>query len=282
MHVVDDALIVRAAHETLERRERTGREHVEVGELTGGQLDGLERVEIGRPLARAIDERAAVRRDQAIGRRNRHARTPAGMWPSSSSFAMTWAAASSGSVDSVSTTISGLGRRLVRVVHAREALDLAGERLRVEAVHVTPCALVDGSADEHLDERAELLDHRAGLPPRLLVRRDRGRNYRAALPRDPRGDPADALDVRVAVLLREPEALREVRAHGVAVEVLDHEPTAVELRPDEVRDRRLPGAGEAGEPEREAAASRALGLGVVVRVDVLRHVVLSAVLVMSS
>ena len=56
---------------------------------------------------------------------------------------------------------------------------------------------------------------------RLLVGRDRRRDHGAAVARQPRGDPADALDVRVAVLLREAEALREVRAHGVAVEVLD-------------------------------------------------------------
>ena len=48
-----------------------------------------------------------------------------------------------------------------------------------------------------------------------------------------------ALDVRVAVLLREAEALREVRADGVAVEVLDDEAAAVELGADEVRDRGL-------------------------------------------
>ncbi len=74
--------------------------------------------------------------------------------------------------------------------------------------------------------------------------------------REPRRDPADALDVRVAVLLREAEALREMRAHGVAVEVLDDRAALLELRADEVRDRRLAGAGEAGEPEREAAAAR--------------------------
>ena len=49
----------------------------------------------------------------------------------------------------------------------------------------------------------------------------------------PRGDPADALDVRVAVLLREAEALRQVRAHGVAVEVLDERPAALELGADD-------------------------------------------------
>ena len=43
----------------------------------------------------------------------------------------------------------------------------------------------------------------------------------------------------------------------------------VELGPDEVRDRRLAGAGEPGEPEREAAAAACVRLGMLVRVDVL-------------
>src|SRR5205807_9892704 len=85
------------------------------------------------------------------------------------------------------------------------------------------------------------------------------------------GDPPDPLDVRVAVLLREPEPLREPGANGVAVQVLDDAAALVERRPDEVRDRRLPGPGEAGEPEGEAPAARAVGLGMLVRVAVLGH-----------
>ena len=44
-------------------------------------------------------------------------------------------------------------------------------------------------------------------------------------------------------------------------------------RPDDVGDRGLAGAREPGEPEREAAAARAVGLGVLVRVDVLGQAV---------
>ena len=62
-----------------------------------------------------------------------------------------------------------------------------------------------------------------------------------------------------------------MRADGVAVEVLDDEAAAVELGPDEVRDRRLPGAREPGEPQREAAVSLVLRLRVLVRIDVLGH-----------
>src|SRR5207245_2682309 len=81
---------------------------------------------------------------------------------------------------------------------------------------------------------AVLLDQRARLAARLLVRRDRGDEHHRTGPRQPRRDPADALDVRVAILLREPEALREMRANDVAVEVVDDEATALELGTDDV------------------------------------------------
>src|SRR5947207_6237873 len=110
------------------------------------------------------------------------------------------------------------------------------------------------------------------LLPRLLLRRDRGRDHGPALTRQPRGDPADALDVRVAVLLREAEPLREVHPYVVAVEVLDDEPAPVELRPDEVRDRGLARAREPGEPEREAAGPDVRRLRVLGGVDVVGHV----------
>src|SRR4051794_23672305 len=44
-----------------------------------------------------------------------------------------------------------------------------------------------------------------------------------------------------------------MRAHDVAVEILDGGAGALQLLADEIGDRRLPGAGEAREPEDEAA-----------------------------
>ena len=277
MHLLDDAVVVGLAHEALERRERAGREHVEIGELARRKGHDLERVEILGCVAGAIDERAAVRRDQTIRRLDRHAVTLAGTRPSCSSAAMTCAADSSGSRPSVSTTISALLRRLVRIVDPGEALDLSGERLRIEPVHVATSAFVERRADVDLDERAVLLDERASVRPCLLVGRDRRDDDGAAVSRDARCNPAEPLDVRVAILLREAEPLREVRAHRVAVEVLDDEAAAIHLRADVMRDRRLARAGETGEPEGEATASVGLRLGVLVRVDVLTHVVLSSV-----
>ena len=108
VHLLDDALVVRLAHEALERRERARGDHVEVGELTRRERDDLERAEIVGRVGGAVDERTAVGSDQAIRRDRGHAVTLAGTNPSSSSFATTNAADSSGSRPSVSTTISGL------------------------------------------------------------------------------------------------------------------------------------------------------------------------------
>ncbi len=64
-HLGDDPLVVGLAHEALERRERARGDHVEVAQLARRQRDDLERVEVVGPVARAVDERAAVRRDEA-------------------------------------------------------------------------------------------------------------------------------------------------------------------------------------------------------------------------
>src|SRR5215208_1772550 len=168
-------------------------------------------------------------------------------------------------------------RLLVGVVDAREALDLAGERLRVQAVDVALRARVDRCLHVNLDEVAELLHHRARLAARLLVRRDRRADHRPSLTRQTRRDPADPLDVRVAVLLGESETLGEARANGVAVQVLHDRAPLVELGPDEVRDRRLARARKPREPEREPTLALVRGLRVLVGVDVFRHAVLSVV-----
>ncbi len=67
-----------------------------------------------------------------------------------------------------------------------------------------------------------------------------------------------------------------MRAHGVAVEVLDDRAALVELGADEVGDRRLAGARETREPEGEAASARLARLRVLVAVDVFRHAFLSS------
>src|SRR5206468_6272644 len=103
---------VLAAHEALERRQRSGGEHVQVGHLSRGEHDRLEPLQIVRPFAGAIDERPAVRLDQRLcdgllQSLFRHAGTSTGIRPSRSSSATTSAALSSGLCASVSSTISG-------------------------------------------------------------------------------------------------------------------------------------------------------------------------------
>src|SRR5918999_4046615 len=119
-------------------------------------------------------------------------------------------------------------RHLVGVGDSRELFDLARERLLVETLHVAPRALLDGSVDEDLHEGAVLLDQLARLAARRLVRRDRGHENCRAVARQPRGHPADPLDVRVAIGLREAKAFREMRAHDVAVEILDESARVLE------------------------------------------------------
>ena len=205
---------------------------------------------LGDDLAHDVDrlrlEPLQVRELDAVD----HAGTP--RQPSSSSFAMTSCADSLGESAVVSRRSSGARRLLVRVADPGELRDLPRARLRVQALHVAPLALLHRRRDVDLDEHAVGgLDERARLPARLRVRRDGGDDDGRAVPRQPRGDPADALDVRVAVLLREAEPLREVRAHDVAVELLDEQASPLQLGRDEIRDRRLARPGEAGEPECE-------------------------------
>src|SRR6266511_3704861 len=143
-------------------------------------------------------------------------------------------------------------RRLIRIGDARELCDLTCEGLCVETLDVALRARLDRGVHVQLDEGAELLDHLARLLPRLLVRRNGGDEHGRSVARQPGGDPADPLDVRVPVLLREPEPLGDVLADGVAVEVLDEPATALELRADDLRNRGLAGSRKAGEPNRKA------------------------------
>src|SRR5512132_2443894 len=147
-----------------------------------------------------------------------------------------------------------LARLLVGIRDARELLDLAPKRLLVEALDVAARALLDRCRHIDLHERTVLFDQLAHMAPRFLVRRDRRDEHRPAVTRQPGGDPADPLDVRVAVLLREAEALREVRADDVAVQVFDHVTAALELGADDLRDRRLAGARKPRKPEGETVA----------------------------
>ena len=70
--LADHALVVGAAHEALERRERADGDHLEVGELAHVQLDARQleraRAQLGGAVGvgDAVDELAAVRRDGVL------------------------------------------------------------------------------------------------------------------------------------------------------------------------------------------------------------------------
>src|SRR4029453_13067895 len=165
----------------------------------------------------------------------------------------------------------GVARLLVRVVDAGEPLDLAPEGLLVQTLDVASRTLLDRGRHEDLHERSPLLDELTRLLPRLFVRRDCCCDDRRAVPCQARGNPADPLDVRITVILREPETFREMRADCVAVEILDDRAALFDRRTDEVRDRRLAGAREPREPERESAFAATLRLGMLVGIDVVSH-----------
>src|SRR5919108_3319612 len=141
-------------------------------------------------------------------------------------------------------------RRLVGVGDAGELLDLPGPGLRIEALDVAPLALLHRGLDVRLDEAAVHL--RSRLVPDLAIRRDRSRDHGNLVARQQIGDESHPADVRVPVLLREPEPLGEVLANDVAVEDLELRAAPPQLPDQQVRDRRLAGPRKPGEPEAEA------------------------------
>ena len=108
-------------------------------------------------------------------------------------------------------------RRLVRVVHAREIINLAPPRPGVHALCVTPLANLDGRVNEDFDETLGS-HHAAHFVARRAVRTHRRADGDAAVAHDLGRDEADASDVRVAVVPAEAQAFRQVRANHVAVE----------------------------------------------------------------
>src|SRR5439155_6278812 len=134
-----------------------------------------------------------------------------------------------------------------------EILDLAAARLRVHPFLVAGLADVERRVDEDLDE-AVCADHLAHPVARGAVGAHRGADDGAAVADDLRGHEADAEDVRVAILLREAEAFREMRADHVAVEQRDLAPVLEQTAHHDLAGRRLSGAAQAGEPDAEALA----------------------------
>lgn len=110
----------------------------------------------------------------------------------------------------------GLGGGLVRVVHAREALDLAVARALVHAALVRPLAVLEGGGDVDEVEVAVLLDELARVLAGVLEWRDGRGDDGGAGARQLRGHEGDTADVLVAVLLGEAELGRELGPHRLA------------------------------------------------------------------
>ena len=112
----------------------------------------------------------------------------------------------------------GIRGLLIRIGDAGEVGDLPAQGFLVEPLDVAPSQLLDGAA--HVDFH-EVADLRAGLAPRLLVRRDGRADHRHAVARQQRAHESDAQDVGITVFPGEAQAPGEMGAHDIAVKDLD-------------------------------------------------------------
>ena len=118
----------------------------------------------------------------------------------------------------------------------------------IEPLRVTPCAFLERRVDEDLHELA-VRHHLPRHPPLGAERRDEGDDHdKSRIGHQPchLGHPADVLD---AVGVREPEVAVQPVPDIVAVEDVGVAALRVQLLLEEVRDRRLARARQAGEPE---------------------------------
>src|ERR1700730_5241909 len=141
-------------------------------------------------------------------------------------------------------------RRFVRIGDAGEFLDFTAARLCVH-LDLAVARLADFNRAVRVDFDEVVADHHAQLVARLAVRGDRRTDHRDSIALEQVSHEADAADVRVAVFLREAEALRKIRANDVAVQRFE----GMARRPNALleysRDRGFAGAREPGEPDDE-------------------------------
>lgn len=110
----------------------------------------------------------------------------------------------------------GLGGSLIGVIDTREALDLAGTSLLVDALAVRLLAVLEGSSDVDEEEGARLLDEVTGLLAGSLKGGDGGSNDSSAGLGKLGSDKSNAGDVDVAVLLAEAKLRGELVSHSLA------------------------------------------------------------------
>src|SRR5207302_8973684 len=142
-------------------------------------------------------------------------------------------------------------RRLVGVVDTGEALERAGARLGIEALHIPVLADLQRGGDVDLEEVVadqfpDLVTHRA-------VGGDGGGDDLYPIAGEQLGDEADPPDVDVAVLLREAETLGQVLPHDVAIQQLDALASGPEGGHQGLRNGALPGRRQPGHPDHAPA-----------------------------
>ena len=142
----------------------------------------------------------------------------------------------------------GVLRRLVRRVDAGEVLQFAATRLAVQPLHVARLGDRERRVHVHLEELA-LAEQRTRHAALGAERRDERHQHDQAGVGHQLRHLGDATDVLDSIGVGEAEVAVQAVAHVVAVEQVGVSPERQQLLLDQVRDRRLAGAREAGEPQ---------------------------------
>jgi hypothetical protein len=108
-------------------------------------------------------------------------------------------------------------RRLVRIVHAGEHLDLPTPRSRVHSFAIARFTDLDRGIDVDLDE-LPFFEHAPHLVSRGSVRAHRRAQRHSVVADDFGGDEPDPEDVQIPVLFGEPETSGQVGANDIAIE----------------------------------------------------------------
>src|SRR5579884_3458033 len=142
-------------------------------------------------------------------------------------------------------------RLLVGVIDAGETLDFALIYQFVQALDIALAADFDRAFDVDFDEIADLL---ARPLTSLAVGRDGGRNTGHTVARQQAAHEGDALDVGIAILAAEAQALAQMRAHHITIQNLYVATARLQTLLDSFRKRAFAGAGEAGKPDCETGS----------------------------
>src|SRR5436190_4009171 len=111
----------------------------------------------------------------------------------------------------------GIIRRLVRVIDASKAFDLAAARLTVHAFHISLLANRKRGVDKYLDKSTSF-EHPAHLIARSLIRANGSANGQTPMPDYFGCNKADSQNVCVSILLAKTQPFRKVCPNGVTIQ----------------------------------------------------------------